>query len=156
MKAETFFLVSDAVRATAIQRILEMPVDGNFKVTVASAGGKSSRQRGLQWMWYTNVADSGMGGRHEETKDSVHLFSKYKFGLPIMLRDDEFSAGLYNAWFDKYGEDPERMAWFVEHHVHTEKFNVAQMAEYLTEFQHYYSSRDVPLANPDDMGLLRG
>ena len=156
MRAEKYTLVNQQVKNNAIKRLAEIEPDGKVQVTFSGIGTKTARQRGLQFLWYTNVAESGMGGRHEETKDSVHRFAKFKFGLPILLREDEFFTALYNAWVSKYGDNREAMAYFIDNHVHTEKFTVSQMAEYLTEFQHYYSSNDVPLANPDDMGLLRG
>jgi hypothetical protein len=108
--------------------------------------------RGLEWRWYTDVAIAGVGGKHSDTKDGVHLLSKYRWALPILIRDDEFFSEIYAAWKQKHGSDEERMKWFIESQVHTERFNTSQMAEYLTEFQRHYGQM-VNLTDPKDMGL---
>jgi len=154
MKAESYILVSDTVRNNAIRRMQEIPCDGKMQVTFSSAGSKSARQRGLQWRWNDDVAKSGMGGEHEDTKEGVHLVSKYRWAIPIFIRDDPFFADLFIEWRKLYGGDKERMMWFVDNQVHTENFNIAQMAEFLTSFQEYYISNGVSLTSPEDRGLL--
>lgn len=154
MRAEDYILANDNARNNAIMRIREMPCDGKTKITISNSGNKSSLQRGLNWRWNTDVANSGMGGSHEDTKEGVHIVSKYRWAIPILVRDDEFFADLYKSYFNKHGKDPERMMWFVDTQVHTEKMSVSQVAEYLTDFERYYLSKGVPLTNPDDRGLL--
>lgn len=152
MRAEQFFIVNDRVKDNAIKRIGEIEINGKLKVVISDAGSKSAKQRGLQWKWNTEVANAGIGGKHEDTKNGVHLASKWRWAIPILLRDDEFFSSLYSAWLHLYGKDEERMRWFVDQHVHTETMNSSQMAEFLTEYQQYYGPM-VNLTDPSVMGL---
>lgn len=153
MKAEQFRIVNDKVKANLVVRIMEIPADGKTKVVISDAGSKSVRQRGLQFRWYTEVANAGIGGKHEDTKEGVHLLSKWQWAVPILIRDDEFFNDLYTAWVEMYGKDEERMRWFVDTQVHSESFNTSQMAEFLTCFQRHYGPL-VSLTDPDERGLL--
>jgi len=152
MKAEQYNLISSEVRANLISRICELSVDGKIKVIISDAGSKSVKQRGLQWKWYTEVSMAGIGGKHEESKDGVHLVSKYRWAVPILIRDDELFADLYSAWKEKHGADEEAMRWFIDIQISTEKFNTTQMAEYLTDFEKHYRPL-VALTDPKEMGL---
>ena len=154
MKAEKFYLIDEHRRSSAIERMKEFELDGKVKVTFSNAGDKSSKQRGLDWMWNTDIANSGMGGKFEDTKDNVHRVCKFKWAIPIFIRDDEYFAELYKLYMNKYKNDPERMKWFVDFKVHTEDFDVSQMAEYLTDKQRHYLDHGFPLRDPDDYKLL--
>lgn len=153
MKAEQYNLINENVKRNVITYIQSLPADGKRKIVISDAGSKSARQRGLQWKWYSEVAHAGIGGIHEDTKEGVHLASKYRWALPIFIRDDEFFAELWTTWKVQHDGNEDALRWFVDTQVHTEKFNTSQMAEYLTEFQRYYSQR-VSLTDPDDKGLL--
>ena len=155
MKQETFYLTNDGVLDNVLARIRRIPLDGKVKVVLSSVSGKRARQRGLQWMWYEDVAMSGIGGEHWDTKDGVHLISKYRFAVPILCRDDDMFAWLYGEWCKKHGTDKQAMLWFVDEHVTTEKFTSNQMAEYLTNFHDYFTSHGVQLRNPEDHKLLQ-
>ncbi|MES0444952.1 MAG: hypothetical protein ABUJ92_00265 [Desulfobacterales bacterium] len=152
MKPESYYLANHAITFNLAARIGMLPVDGSVKVVISDAGSKSSKQRGLQWMWCSDVARAGIGGKHEDTKNGVHLVSKWKWAIPILMRDDEFFADIFTAWQDKYGDKPEAMEWFVDKQVSTEKFTTSQMAEYLTDFERHYRPM-VNLTDPDLMGL---
>ncbi len=152
MKPESYYIISHAVTLNLATRIGMIPIDGSVKVVISDAGSKSSKQRGLQWQWYTEVARAGIGGKHEDTKNGVHLLSKWRWAVPILLRDDGFFADIFNVWREKYGDNPEAMGWFLDNHVTTEKFNASQMAEYLTDFERHYRPM-VNLTDPDLMGL---
>jgi len=154
LRSESYILINSNVLNNAIMRLKELELNGKTQLTISNAGNKSARQRGLQWKWYTEVANSGLGGKHEDTKDGVHLIAKYRWAIPIFNRDDVHFNDLYSIWIQLYGKDPERMEWFIDNQVHTEKFNVSQMAEYLTDFQRYYADKGVNLTNPDERGLL--
>lgn len=153
MKAEQYNLINEGVKLNLIAHIRDLPADGKRKVVISDAGSKSARQRGLQWRWYTDVAQAGIGGAHEDTKEGVHLVSKYRWALPILIRDDEFFAQLWSAWSTNHQGDEDALRWFVDTQIHTEKFTTSQMAEYLTEFQRHYGQL-VNLTDPDDRGLL--
>lgn len=152
MKSESYYLVSHAVTFNLATRLGMLPVDGSVKVVISNAGSKSSKQRGLQWKWYTEVSSAGVGGSHEDTKEGVHLLSKWRWAVPILKRDDEFFADLFVAWKQKHGNDPEAMKWFIDKQVSTESFNASQMAEYLTDFERHYRPM-VNLTDPSLMGL---
>ena len=96
-----------------------------------------------------------MGGKFEDTKDNVHRVCKYKWAIPILVRDDRFFADLYQIYIQLYKGDSERMKWFVDNQVHTEDFTTSQMAEYLTEKQHHYLGLGFPLTDPNDLKLLQ-
>ena len=154
MKAETFYLTNRDVIKNVISRILEINTTDKLKITISDIGKKSSRQRGLDWMWNDDIAKAGIGGKYEDTKEGVHLVCKYRFAVPILCRDDEFFSALYEGWLAKHPNDPEAVMWFVEHHVHTEQLKVPQMAEYLTAKQRYYLDKGVNLTDPAFRGLL--
>lgn len=154
MKAQVFYLTSLDVLSSAVAFITKIIPDGSIKVTVSDAGSKSAKQRGLQWMWMDDISKAGIGGELGETKEGSHLACKYRFAIPIFIRDDEFFCDLYTAFVKRHEGDQERIRWFVDQYVSTEKFNVSQMAEYLTAIQHYYVNRGVNLTDPQFRGLL--
>ena len=152
MKSEPFYLTADHVKANLINRLVGIECDGSIKVVISDSGSKSAKQRGLNWRWNSEVAAAGIGGRHESTKDGVHLVAKYRWALPILIRDDDFFADLYQSWVERHGHDEEKMRWFVDSQVHTERMSTSQVAEFLTEFQRHYGPL-VNLTDPDSMGL---
>ncbi|MCK5608508.1 hypothetical protein KAR91_41890 [Candidatus Pacearchaeota archaeon] len=154
MKAETFYLTSLDAISNVIARVAKIQPEEKLQVTISNTGTKSARQRGLDWFWNDDIAKAGIGGKHEDYKEGVHLVCKYRFAVPILCRDDEFFAGLYEGWLEKHPHDPEAVMWFVEHHVSTEALTVSQMAEYLTAKQHYYLDKGVNLTDPQFRGLL--
>jgi hypothetical protein len=154
MKAEPYNLVSEKVLNNLITRLKELPLDGKYKAVISDAGSKSGRQRGYEWVLYKFIAKSGTGGKHEDTDNGVHLVCKYRFALPILLRDSDYFAEMWSIYKQLYGNDVERMEWFVSEQVHTEKLSPSQMAEYLTELINYYTSRGLALPDPDDKKLL--
>lgn len=154
MKSQDYFLISEDVKLTVALRLKDTAPDGKVKVTFSAAGDKSSKQRGLQWMWNTDVSLSGKGGKFEDTKDGVHLVSKYKWAIPIFCRDDSYFNDLWTAYVNLYGKDSGRMKWFIDTQLHTEKFNVSQMAEFLTDYRRHYLEVGVELTIPVDPKLL--
>ena len=151
MKAERFYLEDDLIRSNAIAFISRLKCDGKVKITVSNAGSKTSKQRGLQWRWYTDIANSGIG--NDDTPDSVDLTCKWLFARPIFCRDDDFFNDLHNEYKKIHGADPERMKWFCANIIHTEQFSPSQMAEYLDMIEKYYVSKGVQLTDPREYGL---
>jgi len=109
MKAEFFYLIDEERRQNAIDRMMKFDLDGKVKVTFCNAGDKSAKQRGLDWLWNTDIANSGMGGKFEDTKANVHRVCKFKFAIPILIREDPFFAELYQMYIQLHKSDPERM-----------------------------------------------
>ena len=154
MKAEIIYLTSlDAIKKVS-SRLFEIIPDGKTKITFSDAGNKSSKQRGLDWQWNTEVAAAGIGGEHEDTKEGVHLVSKWRFAVRILQRDDSFFSDLYDAWLLKHKGDQKAIMWFIDMHISTEQFTTSQMAEYMTEKQHYYLAKGVNLTDPEFRNLL--
>ena len=154
MKAKTFSLASLDSLNKAKAYLEGVIPNGKIKVVFSDAGCKSVKQRGLEWNWYTEVAEAGIGGEHEDSKEGVHLVSKWRFAVRILQRDDDFFADLYDGWCKRHEGDSEAIMWFIDQQVKTEKFNTAQMAEYLTEFQRYYIRKGVNLTDPEFRNLL--
>jgi hypothetical protein len=154
MKSKTFSLASLNSMKAAKAFLEGIIPNGKIKVTFSDAGTKSAKQRGLQFMGYDDVVASGRGGKFDDTKENCHLAAKYRFAVPILLRDDSFFADLYKAWCNKYEHSEEHMLYFVDKHVSTEKFNVSQMAEFLTEFRNDCIRKGIELREPEFKGLL--
>ena len=154
MKAVKFILGSELIRDNAILEINDIELNGKTQVTISDVGAKSARQRGYEWILYEAIAKSGKGGKHEDEKNGVHLVCKYRFAVPIFIRDDSFFAELWAIYKQLYGKDVERMEWYIDTQVHTEKLSTSQMAEYLTELINYYTARGFELPEPQDKKLL--
>lgn len=152
MKSEPYHLINEHVLNMAIMRLREIPLDGKTKLVISNAGDRSVRQNALYWLWNTFVANSGMGSY--DTKEAVHLASKMRWAIPILIRDDENFAALYAAWKQLYGSDPVRMEWFADMQVSTAIFTTHQMAEYLTDYQRFYLGHGISLPLPEDRKLL--
>ncbi len=154
MKAKKFTLTTQLVLDNLLSDIADIELNGKTTVTIGDAGSKSARQRGYEWILYDAIAKSGKGGRHEDSKIGVHLISKYRFALPLMIRDDSNFAELWAIYRQLYSGDPIRIEWFIDTQVHTEKLNTSQMAEYLDEFIKHYTDLGFDLPDPEDKKLL--
>ena len=152
MKAETYALVNGQVRKNVVNRLMDLPVDGTVQVTLQAIGTKSARQRGLQHIWYNDIVQSGIGDHYDCDLELLDLKCKYKYGLPILIRDDSMMAELYLGYSKKFRADRDRMMWFVKTHVHTEQFSKNQMAEFLTMMLEEYSQLGVNMTDPDSKG----
>ena len=154
MKSKTFNLASLNSMKAAKAYLEEIIPNGKRKVTFSDAGTKSVKQRGLQWVWYGDKAKSGKGGRLGDTKENCHLEAKYRFAVPIFLRDDSDFADLYLVYCNKYEGDQKKMLYFVDQYVSTEKFSTRQMAEFLTDFRNDCTRQGITLREPEFQGLL--
>ena len=154
MKAETYYLTSLAGISEVVGRVAKIQPEEKLQVTISNMGTKSARQRGLDWRWNDEIAKAGIGGKYEDTKENVHIVCKGKFAIPILCRDDDFFATLYEGWRIKHPRDVEALMWFAEHCVSTEALTVSQMAEYMTAKQHDYRGEGVNLTDPAFRGLL--
>jgi len=152
---ETIIIISDQNKRYCKTRIDETKADGTneviFKKVDKSPTGK---QRRLQWLWNTEVALSGIGP--DDDKNDVHIRAKYQFARPILLRDDEI-YGVIDAYFHETVQNAEErgalIKEFARDYIHTEKLNKKQRAEYLTEFQKYWTFKGVNLTDPAAQGL---
>lgn len=154
---KTFILENEKRKTFVLNLIQEMPVDGSMTVITKKTDlSSTAKQRRLQWLWNTEVAASGLG--QDDTKNAVHVRAKYMFARPILLRDDEVFGAVY-AGFSEMVEQVETGTradmWlaFTRDFVSTERMTRAQRAEYLTEFQRYWTGKGVELTDPDTQGL---
>jgi len=153
---KTIILKSKQWQRYCLTRIKEAKLDGSetviFKKTDKTP---SAGQRRLQWLWYGEVADSGIGS--DDTKEAVHTRSKWLFLKPILLRDDDIFPILYTAFIDKIkpydrASKMEYRRQFAEDWLSTESITMRQRAEYLRNFQRYWVEKGVTLTDP----ALRG
>ena len=150
MKQQTFILFDASIRDNLFECVNELPLDGKVQVLVRQTGSKSARQRGYQHgVVYPSIVKSGFGGEHEADEVVLDLACKFRWALPIMIRDDDYFAEAYLLYSEKYRADPLRMRWWVKENVHTEQLTVPQMAEYLTAIIHYYTQHGVTIPEPD-------
>jgi len=138
------------------QTILEeMPIDGSKTIIIKNTDmSATSKQRRLQWLWSTEISQSGLG--QDNTKEDVHIRAKLMFAHPILMRDDEVYPLLYNA-FKEAVKTSENYALFIkdfaEQYISTERLSRKQRAEYLKDIQNYWTDKGVELTDPSLQGL---
>lgn len=151
MQADYIYILDQDKVREAIDKIVALETGSKYLVTISNAGDKTKKQRGYEWRLYTDIIKSGVG--RNDTAEAEHIDCKWRFALPIFIRDDDFFSDLYFAYKELHGHDTERMRWFVANMVHTEKMNTSQMAEYLTMMINFYIPLGATLSDPKDYGL---
>jgi len=155
MPSVSITLESERKLAYCMTMLQQLPVDGSKTITFSDTDESSTaRQRRLQWMWNGEVAKSGLGS--DDDKDSVHVRAKWMFARPILLRDDSVFPIIYKAFMDAVKNAENRsfhVMEFTERHISTEQMTKQQRAEYLTEFQRYWTSKGVCLTDPSLQGV---
>ena len=147
MKPEHYFLGSNATRQVILQRISSLEIgETHYRITIADSMSKSARQRGLQWLWYTEVANSGIGGC--DIKEDVHAEGKWRFAKPILMRDDPIFAFVLPELEEKYRGNKEVMRHICDEYISTEGKDFA-INEYLSEFERYWRPKGVHLTIPE-------
>jgi hypothetical protein len=143
---ETFYLGSQYQKERLKACVDSLPNKATIKAVITDAKTKSASQLGLQWLWYTEIAISGVGAY--DTKEDVHRFCKWKFAVPILLRDDDVFAYIWPEIKRKYQDNKEAMKYIIDAFVSTQGEGFA-MGEYLTEIERYYRPQGVNLTDPD-------
>lgn len=151
MRAKPYFLINHEVKDLLVKEIIDLPVGQDYKVTISKSGTKSQRQQGLNWLWNSEVAASGIG-QYDDKKD-VHRDGKVKFAVSILLRDDDYFPCIYSRYKEVSNGSKDDYKKFLDDWVKTQDFTVSQAAEYLTEFQRYWLQAGVNLTNPDLYGI---
>lgn len=152
---KVIILDSDRQKRYCQSLLSEMEPDGSntivFKKTDESP---TARQRRLQWLWYTETSLSGIG--QDDDKSEVHIRAKMMFAHPILMRDDEVYPVLYQA-FKETVKTSENYALYIKdfanQYISTERLTKRQRAEYLTEFQKFWTNKGVNLSDPSMQGL---
>jgi len=152
---KTVIIKSEQNKTFCKSFIDEMLIDGSqtviFKKTDKSPTAKQNR---LMWLWYSEAASSGLGSA--DTKDSVHLESKWKFARPILLRDSDTFIIIFEHFVKtiEWADDKKELyKEFTDQYISTTKLSKHQKAEYLTEFQRYWIGKGVNLTDPSMQGL---
>ena len=160
MKQDPTIITTELDKTNVVMKIRLLPANGKHEVVIRDVGNKTARQRGLQWRWFKDVANAGLGGRHEDTDVGVSLIFKYRFVLPVLERDDPNFSEIWTIWKENHlGQthnigDQDKILWFVDNVIHTESLTPGQMAEALTNFERYYLSKGVNLTIPPDKESL--
>ena len=148
-------LNSDQQQRYALSLVGELPLDGTFEVIVKKVDKSSTaKQRRLRWMWMGEVSRSGLGSH--DTKEGVDLASKWQFARPILLRDDDFFASIFDHFMGLVQGTPafsEACKKFTSQYISVERMTKKQEAEYLTEFQRYWICKGVALTDPSTQGV---
>jgi hypothetical protein len=152
---KTIILNNDRQKTYAENLIKESPADGSMTVIIKQTDMSSTaKQRRLQWLFYTEVANSGLG--QDDTKEAVHVRAKMMFAHPILMRDDDVYPVLYNT-FKRAVETSETYSVYIKEfasqYISTERLTRKQRAEYLSEFQRYWIGKGVELTDPASQGL---
>ncbi len=153
MRAETIYLTDDNKLDEAISKLRRCELGNNFQMVLSNADVKTARQHKYQWRLYTDVSRSGIGGKWEETADSVHIKCKYLFALPVMLEKDPNFAWLYEMVKKETDNDTDKLMWFVDKHISTMDFTVSEGAQYITDMINYYIPKGAVLSDPKDYNL---
>jgi len=144
---KTIIIDSKSKKDFCKKYIDDMPLDGkNTVVFKKSSTGCTDDQRRLNWMWCHEVAGSGIG--EDETALDVHIRCKYKFGLPILMEEDEIFPIIFVKFQEAVQYAPNRSALykiFCSEYIRTENFTKHQRARYLKNFQRFWISQGVNL-----------
>jgi len=159
MKSQKYVLINEAVKRTFLQDLYCRPIDGSVTVTISKTGSKSSRQRGLQHIWYNDIVMSGLGGEYEANETILDVYCKYRWGIRILLsepigpNENDYLADAYIEYVKSNKHNPSKMMWWTGQNIHTEDMSNNQMAQFLTAIRDYYGHEvGVNLTDPD----LRG
>lgn len=149
-------VINSEQRRTYCQNLIsELSVDGSKTIEIKNTDKNSTAaQRRLQWLWNTEVAQSGLG--QDDDKNQVHIRAKMMFAHPILLRDDEVYPILYKCFKDTVKSSDNYALYikdFANQYISTERFTKAQRAEYLTDFQRYWTGKGVNLTDPALQGV---
>lgn len=154
---KTIIIDSERSKTYLYNLIKEMPVDSTCEVITKKVDkSPTAKQRRLQWLWYTEVAASGLG--RDDSKDEAHITAKWQFCRPILLRDDEMFGVIYNHFVSVIRDgDPEtqrlKAREFSDKYISTEGLTRVQRVEYLREFERFWVGKGVELTDPGTQGV---
>jgi len=141
---EYFHLSSDAIADRAAEVIQNLPHDGSLDVFIKEyKSDRSLKQHRLRWLWMTVY-----GGEHGITKDRSNKEWKYRFVLPILIRDDE--NGALKSLLDRAKGHPIVMEKFIDL-IRASDMDMGQYSEALTEFDRWAGSHGIILPHPEDL-----
>ena len=153
---KTLIIDSERQKTYCKSLIDELEEDGSMTVEIKKTGMDSTaKQMRLRFMWMGEIAQSGLG--QHDTKMDVDLACKYKFGLPILLRDDDCFAVVYHHFqeaIEGYGNYSALIKQFCKDYVSISKLmSRKQQSEYLTDILDYWTRKGLGLTRPEDQGV---
>lgn len=105
---------------------------------------RSLAQNRLSFLWYGEI-----GAYMGIVADEARCRCKLKFGVPIMVAEDEFFARTWQQLVEKHGRT--FLLDLMELVPVTSLMTVAQMSQYLTDIDFYFGSQGLDLTHPEDL-----
>ena len=140
-----------ATPGAVVRFIHELPLDKLWSITVELyKSNRSGAQNSLMWKWNTEIGEY-LG----YSKEEFHEIAKEKFAVPIFYRDDpEFAsmvAAVHQVRKAGMGDEADNIKRQIIALTSTTKFNVSQMAEYLTSIERFAIEQGAPITHPEDL-----
>lgn len=104
---------------------------------------RSASQNRLYFMWLSEI-----GKAQGFDKDELHERFKRHYVLPILCRDDDDYARLYDQL---QGLGTEAEDTFIRRFISTTDLSVKQFTEMLNEIERHAAHRGIKLTHPDDL-----
>lgn len=150
---ESYIIIRNKDNAQAAASLIwDIPIDGSHEVLIREAkSGRSSKQRRLQWKWYSEIGSS-WGWETKEVRD----YYMKKYAINIFYRDDiNGSANSIDVIRDLKAEGMkmhynEMVNCFVKN-ITSNSFNVKQNHEYLEQIDRHASQQGMRLTIPGEM-----
>lgn len=137
-------VANESDRSRLIEAIMDLDINKPRAVSIKFAGGKRrAAQNSLMWLWNTYV-----GQLTGQTANEVHHQNKLNIGVPILARRDDSFAGAWATISEHCGYS-EQLKIISRMDV-TSQFRVADMVEYLSDYEHEYQGQGTPLPRPED------
>jgi len=126
----------------AIEQVRGLQDDVEWEVTIKEyKENRTNAQNNLMWMWHKVFAE-----KYGETKERVHHRFKYKYVIPILLREDR--EGKLTKLYGLAESDKDAMAALVRV-ISTTHLNTAELSEALTEYDRESSANGIAFPHPD-------
>ena len=143
--------MNDAKKAAAAAHLATLPVDQDKPYSVEFKSYKHDRstaQNRLSHKWYSEVSKQGK----EYTPEQVKSIAKLRWGVPILLADNEDFAAYWERVSPIFPTYEERHELLMPRTPVTSEMTTDQMSRYLNDFQRVMGSK-YNLTDPALMGL---
>ena len=152
MKQGDYWIIkTDDQKASAAAHLATLPVDQDKPYSVEFKSYKHDRstaQNRLSHKWYSEVSKQGK----EYTSEQVKSKAKRRWGVPILLAEDEDFAAFWELATATNPSYEQQWEIIMPHTPVTSLMTVKQMSRYLGDFQRVMGSK-YNLTDPALMGL---